>query len=124
MFLRWLEPIRNLMLFDNEGKIRVHVSHDITRPFILKKLIKFDEGLEAEVSFYYENLVGLCKKCMLISHPMGNCPAAPKPTGNPSSWTEPRCSSVRFWQSDCKWPVHFQRESTPTSTNQACRLSY
>ncbi|XP_024172097.1 uncharacterized protein LOC112178132 [Rosa chinensis] len=60
-------------LFDITSKIRVHVAHEITRPFLLKKTLKLAPGVIEEISFFFENLIGRCHKCNLIFHENGTC---------------------------------------------------
>ena len=53
-------------------RVRVRVEHDIDKPFLHQKTLKF-EGVIADISYFYENLVGKCKKCNLIFHLSGTC---------------------------------------------------
>ncbi|XP_062017581.1 uncharacterized protein LOC133733938 [Rosa rugosa] len=62
-------------LFDATGKIRVRVSHALSKPFFLKKQVKLAPGVEEEIGFFFENLVGKCNYCDLIFHGNGICPA-------------------------------------------------
>ncbi|XP_062013980.1 uncharacterized protein LOC133730397 [Rosa rugosa] len=55
-------------LFENVGKVRVHVAHDISKPFFLKKTLKLAPYVEVEISYFFENLVGKCDHCNLIYH--------------------------------------------------------
>ncbi|XP_062028351.1 uncharacterized protein LOC133744227 [Rosa rugosa] len=78
---RFLEFDRRL--FDTTGTIRVHVAHDITKPFFLKKTIKLAPGVIEEITFFYENLIGRCRKCNLIFHEAGTCLIATPPKTKP-----------------------------------------
>ncbi|KAM5555296.1 hypothetical protein ABKV19_023279 [Rosa sericea] len=60
-------------LFDNTGRIRVRVSHEITRPFFQKKTLRLAPGTKEEISYFFENLNGVCKLCHLILHDEGAC---------------------------------------------------
>ncbi|KAK9931151.1 hypothetical protein M0R45_018444 [Rubus argutus] len=50
------------------GEIRVRVRHDVTKPVLLSEVVRLAAGVEVEVSFFYENLVGRCSACGLIYH--------------------------------------------------------
>ncbi|XP_061993559.1 uncharacterized protein LOC133711453 [Rosa rugosa] len=60
-------------LFDNTGNIRVRVSHEISRPFFLKRTLKLAPGIVEEISYFFENLNGVCQMCHLILHENGTC---------------------------------------------------
>ena len=66
-------------------KIRVRVEHGIEKPFIQMKTIKFEAGVEADISYFYENLTGLCKRCKLIFHLSGECTGVGLPVRNAAS---------------------------------------
>ncbi|XP_024195703.1 uncharacterized protein LOC112198832 [Rosa chinensis] len=81
-------------LFDTSAKIQVQVAHEITKPFILKKTLKLAPGVVEEIVFFFENLIGRCRKCNLIFHANGSCLVATPPKTDPSTAAAPRLDLV------------------------------
>ncbi|XP_062013748.1 uncharacterized protein LOC133730088 [Rosa rugosa] len=61
-------------LYNNKNQIRVHVAHAISHPFFLKRTLKIIPGVVKEITFFYENLHGICKDCQLLCHEQDVCP--------------------------------------------------
>ncbi|XP_062021336.1 uncharacterized protein LOC133737874 [Rosa rugosa] len=72
-FLEWDDK-----LFKASGAVRVHVAHQIAKPFFLTETLKLAPGVIEEISFFFENLLGRCHDCGLIVHEHGTCQLAGK----------------------------------------------
>lgn len=65
--------LKDEKLFTATEQIRFRVSHVINHPFYLENTVKIIAGVVENISFQFENLIGVCKHCDMILHEDGIC---------------------------------------------------
>ncbi|XP_024171540.1 uncharacterized protein LOC112177483 [Rosa chinensis] len=102
-------------LFNATRRIRVRVSHDISKPFHFKKTLKLETNVIAEISFFFENLGSKCDVCHLIFHENGLCPLAAQVAPAPPVEKTPdiTCPLLGFANQIVNGTFTFQGVTTP-----------